>query len=418
MKILSQELLGAAPQTTLALDDINLANPDFWLRDDFHGALALLRKEKPISWHEHPASGKGFWALVDYDDIAEVNQDWEVFSSKYGVRAYHDPNTRVRPGTGALIELDPPSHTVNRRRVNKAFMPRQVGQLEDYVREQARRLVSQLSDGQEIDFVDDLGAILPFEIAADLVGIEIEDRPRLLQLSKIGRSEHEPEYIDRPEIPQQAVLELREYGVNIAAKRLLDPKDDLISELAQVQVDGKPLDKEELGGYFGLMIAAGSGTTRAALSHAMLAFTQFPEQRRLFISDPVAYERTMAEETIRWATPIKHMSRVLTRDIEFKGVQMKEGQKISMWFIASNRDPARFLNPFQFDITRNPNPHQSFGAGGPHFCMGAHLARREIWMLFQELFARFPNTVAIGDPVRERSLQSNGFRHLSVRVSR
>lgn len=404
--------------TSLQLEEINLADPDFWLRDDFHGALALLRKEQPISWHEHPESGKGFWALVDYEDIAEVNKDWEAFTSKYGVRVYHDANTKIRPGTGALIELDPPDHTVNRKRVNKAFMPRQVGQLEGYVREKACELVANFSDGQEIDFVDDLAAILPFEIVSDLVGVDPADRPRLLELSKIGRSEHEPEYADKPEVPQQAVLELREYGINIAAKRLLDPKDDLISELAQVRVDGKPLDKVELGGYFGLMIAAGSGTTRAALSHGMLAFTQFPEQRRLFINDPLAHERTMAEEIIRWATPIKHMSRILTRDIEFKGVQMKKGQKISMWFVSSNRDPRLFAEPFKFDITRELNPHQSFGAGGPHFCMGAHIARREIWTLFQELFARFPNTQVIADPVRERSLQSSGFKHMQVRLSR
>lgn len=410
-------LQGSEPQTTLCLHEINLADPDFWLRDDFHGALALLRKEQPISWHEHPASGKGFWALLDYEDIAEVNGDWETFTSKYGVRVYHDANTKVRPGTGALIELDPPDHTVNRKRVNKAFTPRQVVRLEDYVRQQARRLVSELRDGQEIDFVDDLAAVLPFEIITDLVGVDLADRPRLLRLSKIGRSEQEPEYAGKPEIIQQAVLELREYGVDLAAKRLRDPKDDLISELAQVRVDGKPLDKEELGGYFGLIIAAGSGTTRTALSHGMQAFTLFPDQRRLFMSDPVAHERTMAEEVIRWATPIKHMGRFLTRDIEFKGVQMKKGQKIGIWFIAANRDPRFFEDPFRFDITRDPNPHQSFGAGGPHFCLGANIARREIWMLFQELFARFPNAQVISDPIRERSLQSNGFKHMQVRLA-
>ncbi|SFA75407.1 Cytochrome P450 [Collimonas sp. OK607] len=412
------QLQETALQTTLSLPEINLADPDFWMRDDFHGALALLRKEQPISWHEHPESGKGFWALLDYEDIAEVDKDWERFCSKHGVRVYNDAGTKIRPGTGALIELDPPDHTVNRKRVSKAFMPRQVGRMEEYVREQARRLVSQFSDGQEIDFVNDLAAILPFEIISDLVGIDPADRPRLLELSQIGRSEQELEYVGKPEIPQQAVMEMREYGINLAAKRLLDPKEDLISELAQVRVDGKQLDKEELGGYFGLMIAAGSGTTKAALSHGMLAFSQFPEQRRLFNSDPVLYERTMADEVIRWATPIKHQGRVLTRDIEFKGVQMKEGQKIGMWFIASNRDPRLFKDPFNFDITRDPNQHQSFGAGGPHFCMGANIARREIWMLFQELFARFPNAQAISDPIRERSLQSNGFKHLQVRLSR
>ncbi|MFC6282805.1 MULTISPECIES: cytochrome P450 [Polaromonas] len=412
-------LQGSEPQTNLSLDDINIADPDFWLRDDFYGALAMLRRERPISWHEHPESGKGFWALVDHEDIAEVDRDWETFCSKYGVRVYNDADAnKTRPGTGALIELDPPNHTTNRKRVSKAFTPRQVGSMEGSVREHARRLVSQLSEGQEIDFIDDLAAVLPFEIICDLVGVDPADRPHLLKLSSIGRSEQEPEYVGKPEIPQQAVNELREYGVNLAAKRLLAPKEDLISELAQVRVDGKPLDKEELGGYFGLMISAGSGTTRTAIAHGMLAFTQFPDQRRLFISDPTGLERTMAEEVIRWATPLKHQGRVLTRDIEFKGVQMKKGQKIGMWFVAANRDPRLFADPFNFDITREINLHQSFGAGGPHFCMGAHIARREIWVLFQELFARFPNAEVIADPIRERSLQSNGFRQMKVRLSR
>ncbi|UUZ78675.1 hypothetical protein LP414_10425 [Polaromonas sp. P1(28)-13] len=243
-------LHGSEPQTTLSLDDINLGDPDFWLRDDFYGALAMLRKERPISWHEHPEAGKGFWALLDHEDIAEVDKDWEAFSSKYGVRVYHDAGTKVRPGTGALIELDPPEHTVNRKRVSKAFTPRQVGSLEGSVREHARRLVSELSEGQEIDFVDDLAALLPFEIICDLVGVDPADRPHLLKLSTIGRSEQELEYAGKPEIPQQAVNELHEYGVNLAAKRLLDPKEDLISELAQVQVDGKPIAEGRVGRIF------------------------------------------------------------------------------------------------------------------------------------------------------------------------
>ena len=405
-------------KTTLSIDEINLGDPDFWLRDDVDGALAMLRESRPISWHQHPAAGKGFWAFVDYEDIAEVNRDWETFSNKNGTKVYHDADSdRVRPGTGALIELDPPVHTVNRSRVHRAFTPRQVRKLEGYVRDQARRLVSQFSVGEEIDFIDDLAAVLPIEIVGDLMGVDREDRKYILDLTNVARADHEPDVAPTPEHVTRAVLALRGYGMELAARRLADPKEDLISEIAQFRIDGEPLPKEEIAGYFGLVVSAGSGTTRAALAHGMLAFTEFPEQRRLFVADPVGLEGTMAEEVIRWATPIKSMGRVVQHDTTFKGIEMREGEKVAMWYMAPNRDPRLFPKPFEFDITRDGTAHQSFGGGGPHFCLGAGLARREVYLLFQELFARFPNAEVVGEPVKERSLQTNSFKSMRVRLS-
>ncbi|MGR9235081.1 cytochrome P450 [Rhizobium leguminosarum] len=407
----------AIPTTTLSLDEINIADPDFWLRDDVDGALALLREQRPVSWHEHPAAGQGFWALTDSEDIAEANSDWTKFVSRHGVRIDHDPGT-LHPGTGALVELDPPKHTANRARVNSVFTPKQVRRLEGYVREQAQRLVSQFSDGDEVDFIDQLASPLPIEIVCDLVGVEKgPDRRMLMEYANVARRDHELEYTDRPEAPAAAIRALRAYGLDLAAKKLLDPKDDLLSDLAQTKVDGEGISKEELGGYFGLLISAGSGTTRNALAYGMLAFSQFPEQRRLYLENQTALEMSMADEVVRWASPLRIQGRIVDHDIEFRGVHMKKGQKVGMCYVASNRDPKVFKNPFKFDITRDPNPHQSFGAGGPHFCLGRNLARREIYVFFQSLFERFPKAEVISKPVKERVIVGNGMRSMMVRLA-
>lgn len=403
--------------TDLTVDEINLADPDFWLRADYHAALAKLRDERPITWHEHPDSGRGFWSFVDYEDIVEVTRDWQHFSSKYGIRVHHDPDSGVvRPGTNIMIEMDPPEQTENRKHVSAGFTPRQVRKMESYVREQAIKLVSQFSTGDEIDFVEDLAARLPMEIICDIMGVDQKDRAWLLDLSNRTLGDQDPSFGRTPQEGANATMQMREYGVRLAAERLKHPKDDLISEIASIREDGKPLPAEQLGGYFALLIAAGNETTRTAITHGMHAFTQFPEQKAKFIANPVELEQSTAEEIIRWATPLRHMGRVLESDVEYKGIPMSKGEKVAIWYSASNRDPQIFKDPFNFDITRDPNLHQSFGGGGPHFCLGANLARREIWVLFQELFARFPNAEAIAEPVPLRSIQVNGIKSLKVRL--
>lgn len=403
--------------TDLTVEEINLADPNFWLRPDYHAAVAKLREESPITWHEHPDSGRGFWSFVDYEDIVEVTRDWQHFSSKYGIRAHHDPGSGVvRPGTNIMIEMDPPEQTENRKHVNAGFTPRQVRKMESYVREQAIKLVSQFSTGDEIDFVEDLAARLPMEIICDIMGVDQKDRAWLLDLSNRTLGDQDPSFGRTPQEGSNATMQMREYGVRLAAERLEHPKDDLISEIASIREDGKPLPAEQLGGYFALLIAAGNETTRTAITHGMHAFTQFPEQKAKFIANPVELEQSTAEEIIRWATPLRHMGRVLESDVEYKGIPMSKGEKVAIWYTASNRDPQIFQDPFNFDITRDPNLHQSFGGGGPHFCLGANLARREIWVLFQELFARFPNAEAIAEPEPLRSIQVNGIKSLKVKL--
>ncbi|MDR7083278.1 cytochrome P450 [Arthrobacter ginsengisoli] len=399
--------------------EVNLGDPDFWLQEDFHEKLAELREASPISWHQHSEAGAGFWSLLDYEDIAAASSNWQSFSSKYGAKVYHDPGSRLRTGTGALIELDPPEHTANRRRVNPGFMPRQVRKLEGLLEEKVQQILHRFSDGDEIDFLKEVAQVLPVEMVSDLLGVSQKDRSWLVELANVGRAEHDPELASSPEAVESAILDLRRYGVELAAYKRAHPEDDLMSIIANSRGDdGEYLSDEEVAGYFAQMISAGSGTTKAAIAHGMLAFSRFPEQRRIFLEDPVGWATTMPDEVVRWASPIKHMSRVVQRDTELRGVQMKVGDKVAYWYISVNRDPRLFQDPFTFDVTRDPNPHMSFGGGGPHFCMGSALARREIWILFQQLLSRFPESEVISTPVPERSLQSNGLKNVIVRLSK
>lgn len=397
--------------------EVNLGDPDFWLRPDYHEQLAALRESQPVSWHEHPAAGKGFWSLLDYEDIAEASSNWEVFSSRFGAKVYHDPGKGTRTGIGALIELDPPEHTVNRRRVSPGFTPRQVRKLEGSVGETVKQIVGRFSDGDEIDFVKEIAQVLPVEMVSDLLGISREDRPWLVELANVGRAEHDPDLASSPEVAAASIQKLRDYALEVADFKRKNPADDLMSVIANTQDDdGNYLSDEEVSGYFAQMVSAGSGTTKAAIAQGMVAFANNPDQRRLYLEDPDGLSASMAEEVVRWASPIKHMSRVVQQDIEFRGQQMKAGDKVAYWYAAVNRDPRLFENPFTFDITRDPNPHMAFGGGGPHFCMGSNLARREIWILFRELLTRFPETELISEPVPERSLQSNGLKNVFVRL--
>ncbi|GAA1517414.1 cytochrome P450 [Nocardioides humi] len=405
------------PETDLSVDEINLADPDFWLRSDRWAALEILRRERPIAWHEHPECGKGFWSFVDYDDIREVTRDWQNFTSRYGTRAHHDADQgKVRPGSNAMIEMDPPEHTRFRRLVSKGFTPRQVAKMDEYIREQAKAVVGRFSTGEEVDFITDIARPLPAQIICDIMGVDQADRDDLIRWTELTMGEQDPDFMFSPEEGTKAMVALRDYGLALAEERERSPREDLISELVQVEVDGQRLTREELGGYFALLIVAGNETTSTTVAHGMHAFSEFPEEKERFASDPERWSPTATEELLRWSTPVRNQSRVLMNDIDFKGVHMRKGQKVATWFAAANRDPERFPDPHLFRIERDPNLHQSFGGGGPHFCLGANIARREISALFQELLRRFPGATVTEEPRPLRSMHINGIKSMQVRL--
>jgi len=400
------------PTTSLSLDEINPGSFDFWLRDDVDGALARLRRERPIAWHQHPDSGRGFWSLTRFDDIAAASRDWETFSSAWGIQVLTDPEDTDRLGIRSMISTDPPKHTKLRSIVNRGFTPRMVAKAEDSVRRRAREIVDTIAPKGRIEFVSEVSAALPVAIICDMVGVPEADRPKLLDLTNRLLAGGDPEYGGTKESLAQAGHELRDYGLWLGKSRLEHPQEDIATTLVHAELDGEALPPEDLGPFILLLIAAGNETTRNAISHGLWALTQFPDEKRRWLEDLDGRAITAAEEIVRWASPVLHMRRTLTRDVVFGGVEMTKGQKVAMWYISANRDEAHFQDPYRFDITREPNHQGGFGTGGAHFCLGAHLARREVVVMMTELLRRIPDIEATGTPEKLRSNFVHGIKRL------
>ena len=400
------------PTTSLALDEINPGSFDFWLRDDVDGALARLRRERPIAWHQHPDSGRGFWSLTRFDDIAAASRDWETFSSAWGIQVLTDPEDTDRLGIRSMISTDPPKHTKLRSIVNRGFTPRMVAKAEVSVRRRAREIVDTIAPKGRIEFVSEVSAALPVAIICDMVGVPEADRPKLLDLTNRLLAGGDPEYGGTKESLAQAGHELRDYGLWLGKSRLEHPQEDIATTLVHAELDGEALPPEDLGPFILLLIAAGNETTRNAISHGLWALTQFPDEKRRWLEDLDGRAITAAEEIVRWASPVLHMRRTLTRDVVFGGVEMTKGQKVAMWYISANRDEAHFQDPYRFDITREPNHQGGFGTGGAHFCLGAHLARREVVVMMTELLRRIPDIEATGTPEKLRSNFVHGIKRL------
>ncbi len=399
------------PTTTLALDEINPASFDFWMRDDVHGALARLRRERPVAWHQHPDSGTGFWSLTRFDDVVAATRDWETFSSASGIQVITEPEDQERIGR-SMISTDPPRHTKLRALVNRGFTPRAVARVEASVRQRAREIVDAIAPKGEVEFASEVAAVLPVAVICDMLGVPEADRPRLLDLTNRLLAGGDAEYGGTKESLRQAGQELREYGLWLGKSRLADPQDDITTTLVHAEVDGDALPPEDLGPFILLLIAAGNETTRTAISHGLLALTEFPGEKRRWLEDLDGRAATAAEEIVRWATPVLHMRRTVTRDTTFAGVEMRAGDKVAMWHVSANRDEAAFADPYRFDITREPNHQAGFGTGGAHFCLGAHLARREIIVMLTELLRRLPDIEATGKPEKLRSNFIHGIKRL------
>jgi cytochrome P450 len=400
------------PTTSLALDEINPGSFDFWLRDDVDGALARLRHERPIAWHQHPDSGRGFWSLTRFDDIAAVSRDWETFSSAHGIQVLTDPEDTDRIGIRSMISTDPPKHTKLRSIVNRGFTPRMVARAEDSVRRRAREIVDAIAPKGKIEFVSEVSAALPVAIICDMVGVPEADRPKLLDLTNRLLAGGDAEYGGTKESLMQAGHELRDYGLWLGKSRLEHPQEDIATTLVHAELDGEALPPEDLGPFILLLIAAGNETTRNAISHGLWTLTRFPDEKRRWLEDLDGRAISAAEEIVRWATPVLHMRRTLTRDVTFGPVEMKKGEKVAMWYLSANRDEAHFKDPYRFDITRDPNHQGGFGTGGAHFCLGAHLARREVVVMMTELLRRLPDIEATGKPEKLRSNFVHGIKRL------
>ena len=422
----------APPEVPLA--DVRLGTWDFWaLNDDLRdGAFATLRREAPISFWPEPVqegfqSGDGHWALTSLDDVFYASRHPEIFSSSPNI-TINDQTPEVSEYFGSMIVLDDPRHQRLRSIVSRAFTPKVVARIEASVRERARRLVASLIANHpngEADLVSELAGPLPLQIICDMMGIPGDQYDMVLANSNIILSGADPEFLSEDQ--DEAVTRLLGAGqaladlvTGLAADRTQAqpgaPAEDLVSALVTANIDGEQLTSAELASFFILLVVAGNETTRTALSHALMLFTEFPDQRTLLLADTDGRIEGAVEEIVRSSSPVTFMRRTLTQDYAMNGQSYRKGDKVVLYYYSANRDEAVFADAERFDITRSPNPHVGYGAAGPHICLGAHLARRELTVMLRELLTRVPDITA-GEPDRLLSSFVNGIKRLPCQFS-
>ena len=400
-------------QGTVPLDDIELSSIDLWLAGSEYreAAFATLRRFAPVRFFqetEFPGvpKGPGYWALTRYDDIVEASRNPGLFRSGQGTNIPDLPQ-QISEFFGSMINMDDPKHARLRGIVQKGFTPRMVAQVEQYVRDKATTLVDEVIErhpDRQCDFVEAFAAPLPLQVICEMMGIPGEDEARIFRWTNVILGAGDPDYGGSLESLMTTSLELYEYAQALGEDRRANPREDITSELMQAELDGERLTASEFGSFFILLVAAGNETTRNAISHGMKALTDFPDQRRFWWEDFNARARNAVEEIVRWATPVISFRRTASADTQIRGVPIEAGDKVVYWYNSGNRDEDHFENPQRFDLSRYPNVHIGFGAGGPHFCLGASLARREISVMFEEICRRLPDLEVTGPPAM---LQSN-----------
>jgi cytochrome P450 len=368
-----------------------------------HDVFRTLRRDEPVRWQPFPANypgrhDEGFWVLTKHADIQAANRDTELFSALDGPQLLNEPGLR---GT-MLVSMDGREHTRLRRLVSAGFTPRMVARLDDQARRWAASIIDRALERGTCDFVRDVAYQLPMNMIADIVGIPTEDREHVFSLTSDFLAGSNLEGGISPEAHRATQVQMFEYAQALGRTKRLHPADDVWTILANVELendDGETtaLSELELDLFFMVLTVAGSETTRDAISLGLLALLEHPDQLALLRREPDVM-RGAVEEIVRWASPVSYFARRATRDTEVRGMPIAAGDRVTLWYASANRDEDVFDEPFRFDICRTPNPHIAFGGGGPHYCLGANLARREITILFEELLARTRTIEALEPP--------------------
>jgi methyl-branched lipid omega-hydroxylase len=409
-----------------SLDEIDLSDPDFWLRplEERERVFATLRAREGLAFFDEPnfaeygfPPGPGYHAVVRHADILEASRRSDVYSSaRSSATNIHDMPEEFAEYFGSMINMDDPRHARLRRIVSRAFTPRMIQQIEDEIDRASRQIIENIIDKGECDFVPDVAARLPLKIICGMMGIPESEHDFVFDRSNIILGGFDTEYVPEFENVAAALLnagqDLQTLVQDLARHRETEPAGDLVSSLVTANIDGERLTLQELGSFFILLVVAGNETTRNAISHGLRLLTENPDQRARWIADFDAYSRTAVEEIVRIASPVIWMRRTATQDHELGGHPIAEGDKVLLYYWSANRDESIFTDPYAFDIGRDPNPHVGFGGPGTHFCLGAHLARREIQVMFRDLLRWVPDIRMTGEPQRLRSMFINGIKHL------
>jgi cytochrome P450 len=381
-----------------------------------HDVFRRLRAESPVCFLPEP-DGPGYWGVFCYDDVFEVSRHPQTFGS--------NPNTMIRDPDDAsaetsaagelMLNQDPPRHTQLRKLVNKGFTPRQISALEPRIRDRVVSILDVSAAKRTFDLVTDVAVEVPLQVIAELVGVPEHERHQVFAWTEKMMSLDDPEMGGTIEDARAAIAEMFAYADRLAAERAGSDGDDLLSVLLRAEVDGEQLSTMDVNLFFLLLMNAGSETTRNLITGGILALFDHPDERERLRRDPNLLPSAI-EEMLRWVTPVTHFRRTARADTELAGQAIRSGDKVVMWYSSANRDERHFDDPDRFDVGRTPNDHVAFGAGGPHFCLGANLARLEARIMFEELLARMPSLAPAGPVRRLGSNFINGITSLPVRV--
>jgi cholest-4-en-3-one 26-monooxygenase len=397
--------------------EINLIDPDGYQRGGPpHDQFAWLREHAPVFWHADGGEPgwPGFWALTRHEDVAHVSRHPELFSSAARLALFGEiPEAQIELQRLMMLNMDPPQHTRQRAFVNRGFTPRMIGQLEKHIAEICHSLLDDIAGRGQADFVTDIAAPLPLWVICELVGAPVEDRGRIFELSNLLIGATDPEFQIEPGAQRNAAAEVYAYGAQLAERRREHPADDIVTKLLQPDDQGEALTSDEFDLFFLLLTVAGNETTRNAASGGMLALFEHPDQWRRLIEQPELIPAA-AEEIVRWVSPVNMFRRTAVADTTIGGQPIAAGDKVVVFYTSANRDAGVFDAADRFDVGRDPNPHLGFGGGGPHFCLGRHLAALELRILLQALTERMPGIRLDGEASRLRSNFINGIKHMPV----
>lgn len=410
--------------TAREYSSVDITSASFWQQpfEQRDTVFARLRAGDGLTWH-HPLSSlfpmeeDGFWALTRRADIVFVSQHPGLFTSARGVALDPMP-AEVQRFASFFLTMDPPEHTVYRRLISSAFTPRNVRRIEQQIHDNAVAVVDDLVGAGEIDFVAACSARLPMLTIMEMLGVPADDQPAVARAAEKLFSMSDDEYSTLEERAADTVNEimlLSATGVELAKFRRSHPGDDLMTSIVNAEVDGKRLTDEEIGAFLILLASAGNDTTKQTTTHAMLALSDHPAERKWLTADFEGRIGTAVEEFVRWSTPVLQFARFATTDTEINGAPVAAGDKVGLFYCSANRDEASFDDPHTFDLSRSPNPHLGFGGGGPHFCLGNQLAKTELRHLFRELLTRLSH-VEFGEPDLLHSTFVHGVKRLPAVV--
>lgn len=394
------------------VDDIDLTSNAFWTQplEQRQAGFAALRRERPIAFFKEPefggmSLGPGFYALTKHATVLEVSKNPQIFCSGLGSTSVTDLPPEASEFFGSFIVMDDPRHARLRGIVARRFTPKQLAKVMDNVETVANEVIDDMAGKGETDFVADISAPFPLLIIMDMMGIPRSEFATVLDATNKILGAGDKEFFDNGTDEEMfgqvlgAGMTLVQLMNEVAEFKRTNPGDDLTTALINAELEDDILTPIELGSFFILLAVAGNDTTRTALSHGLHYLTQNPDQRKIWQDDLDGVSTTAVEEIVRYAAPVVYMRRTLTEDYVLSGKELKAGEKVAMMYGSASRDEDLFENPDTFDVRRNPNPHLGFGGPGPHFCLGAHLARREVNVMFRRLFERLPDIEATGDPV-------------------